>query len=106
MKAVIPESGFWGQDELTFYPTGPQSPSSGGHLDRQRESCSVLAQAGTRHRGYCYDQLATLKLHILAKLRRHFNVVRAGLASLSVLSRTWRGRVGWRRESEILERDI
>lgn len=36
-KVVVPESGFWGRDELMYYPTGPQSPAFGGHFVLQKK---------------------------------------------------------------------
>lgn len=45
-KAVVPESGFWGRDELMFYPTGPQSPAFGGHFVLQKETAHYGSYTG------------------------------------------------------------
>jgi len=68
-KAVVPESGFWGRDELMFYPTGPQSPAFGGHFVLQTKpmrsgltmdtklSTKLLLHSVT---GYCTLKYATI----------------------------------------------
>jgi len=45
-KVVVPEPGFWGRDELMFYPTGPQSPAFGGHFVLQKKPVHYGSYSG------------------------------------------------------------